>query len=112
MERQMTIDDYLNRDDIVMIDESQQPSELAVTKVEYNNLTKEDLLKVLKQKDTALENYESKMNEMSESHSKEMKDMEEYYRAKLGEMSNLIQYYERKFKVLNDILNIETGGTK
>ena len=52
------------------------------------------------------------MNDMSESHSKEMKDMEDYYRAKLGEMSNLIQYYERKFKVLNDILNIETGGMK
>lgn len=115
MEKQMTIDDYLNHGEVEMIDCSTEPvhkDNIEVEKVDYTTLTKEDLIRLLVDKDTTLENYEHKVNEMETNHKTEIDNMNDYYRARLAEHTHLIQYYERKLRVLKDIITIEEGSEK
>lgn len=115
MEKQMTIDDYLNNGAVEMIDCSTEPvnkDNIEVEKVDYATLTKEDLIRLLTNKDVALENYEHKVSEMEASHKNEIDNMNDFYRSRLNEHTHLIHYYERKLKVLKDIITIEEGGEK
>ena len=113
--KQMTIDDYLNKGEVEMIDCSTKTKEAETVKAEkvnYAALNKEQLIRVLTDKDIALENYEHKINEMKTNHKTEIDNMNDFYRARLNEHTHLIQYYERKLKVLKDIITIEEGGDK
>ena len=115
MEKQMTIDDYLNNGEVEMIDcstEKVKAETVEAEKVNYTELNKEQLIRLLVNKDTALENYEHKVNEMETNHKTEIDNMNEFYRARLNEHTHLIHYYERKLKVLKDIITIEEGGEK
>lgn len=115
MEKQMTIDDYLNNGEVEMIDcstEKVKAETVEAEKVNYTELDKEQLIRLLVNKDTALENYEHKVNEMETNHKTEIDNMNEFYRARLNEHTHLIHYYERKLKVLKDIITIEEGGEK
>ena len=78
----------------------------------YIELNKDELIRLVIQKDTTLENYEHKINEMETNHKTEIDNMNDFYRARLNEHTHLIQYYERKLKVLKDIITIEEGGDK
>lgn len=115
--KQMTIDDYLNKGEVEMIDCSTTPvkektENVTATKINYIELNKDELIRLLIQKDTTLENYEHKINEMETNHKTEIDNMNDFYRARLNEHTHLIQYYERKLKVLKDIITIEEGGDK
>lgn len=113
--KQMTIDDYLNKGEVEMIDCSTKTTKaetVEAEKVNYAALNKEQLIRVLTDKDTALKNYEHKINEMETNHKTEIDNMNDFYRARLNEHTHLIQYYERKLKVLKDIITIEEGGEK
>ena len=115
MGKQMTIDDYLNNESVEMIDCSTKTTEaetVEAEKVNYAVLNKEQLIRVLTDKDTALKNYEHKVSEMEANHKTEINNMNEFYRARLNEHTHLIHYYERKLKVLKDIITIEEGGEK
>lgn len=114
-ERQMTIDDYLNNNSVVMMNSA--PVEkgvetLEVEPVDYNTLTREELLTILASKDITIKNYEQTISDNEEKHNIEIKNLTEYYTQRQGELSNLVQYYERKLKVLGDIIYLETGGVK
>lgn len=85
---------------------------IEIEQVDYKALTKEQLIDVLKSKDTVIDNYKTINENLTEEHQKELENLNDYYKRKITELSNIIKYYERKFKVLKDILDIETGGDK
>lgn len=115
MERQMTIDDYLNNGEVEMIDcvtKAVDTETVEAEKINYTELDKEQLVRLLMDKDTVLENYEHRVNEMETNHKTEIDNMNDFYRARLNEHTHLIHYYERKLKLLKDIITIEEGGEK
>lgn len=77
-----------------------------------DELSAAEIKMIIEAKDKAIENYEATIKRLNEGHTKDIENMNEYYKNKIGEMSSVIKYYERKFKVLNDILNIEKGEDK
>lgn len=81
-------------------------------KVEYDELTKEDLVELLKSKDKSIENYDTVLKQTEENHKKEVNNINDYYNARVNELTNLIKYYERKIKLINDLIHIETGDDK
>lgn len=78
----------------------------------FNNLTKQELVRIVEQQKQAIENYRIVRETSDENHAKELADCTDYYNKKIKELTSLLKYYERKFKLLGDILNIETGGEK
>lgn len=113
-ERQMTIDDYLNNDNVELKDlnKKETAERIEAEAVNYNDLTKEELVNILIDKDKVLKLYEDKYNETVESHKAELNNMNEFYSKRVEELTHIINYYERKLKVVKDILNLETGGEK
>lgn len=81
-------------------------------KVEYDELTKEDLVELLKSKDKSIENYDTVLKQTEENHKKEVNNINDYYNSRVNELTNLIKYYERKIKLINDLIHIETGDDK
>jgi hypothetical protein len=114
-ERQMTIDDYLNNNKVsVMETMTPNPEADVITPelVDYNALKKEELINIIKQKDDAITTSIRALDKAKEEHGIELANMTEFYKKKIQEMSHLVAYYERKFKIVADIINIETGGEK
>lgn len=85
---------------------------LAAEQVDYNKLDVVDLARLCKEKDKAIESYEKERKDRQEIHNKEIENMNGYYVAKINELTALIRYYERKFKVLKDIILIEKEEEK
>lgn len=111
-EKQLTIDDYNNEGNLVtspIISTEEKVDTVEVETVDYNTLTKAELLKVVEAKDTAVKNYEDKLNMIEEKHNKELHDVADYFKQEVDAKSKIIAYYERKFKLLKDILVIEKG---
>lgn len=81
---------------------------LEVPKVAYEDLKKDELIKVLESKDKSLEHYEL----LQEENKKEVNRMNEYYVNRIKELQSIIAYYERKLNVLKDIITMENGGEK
>lgn len=115
-ERQMTIDDYLNNNKVSVMETMTQVNPeadvIAPELVDYNTLKKEELINIIKQKDDAITTSIHALDKAKEEHGIELANMTEFYKKKIQEMSHLVAYYERKFKVVADIINIETGGEK
>ena len=114
-ERQMTIDDYLNNNKVSVMETMTPNPEADVIipeLVDYNALKKEELINIIKQKDDAIDSSIRALDRAKEEHGIELANATEFYKKKIQEMSNLVAYYERKFKVVADIINIETGGEK
>lgn len=119
MEKQLTIDDYLNSNNVAVMNTAPAENYIdsSVEKIEaepvdYNNLKKEELLVVLADKDNVINNYISKLEDMEVAHKSELENLNHFYSQRTTELSNLVQYYERKLRVLKDIINIETGGER
>lgn len=115
MEKQMTIDDYLNSNNVAVM--NTVPMEEAVERIEaepvdYNTLSKAELIAVLADKDSVINNYITKIENMEEAHKLEIENLNTYYSQRNTELSNLIMYYERKIKVIKDIITLETGGER
>ena len=81
---------------------------LAVPRVAYEDLKKDELIKVLESKDKSLEHYEL----LQEENKKEINRMNYYYVNRIKELQSIIAYYERKLNVLKDIITMENGGEK
>lgn len=93
---------------------STKPTEVKVDKVDATPvkpeaLSKEELIKVVQANQTAIKNYEQKLQDTLKNHDNELKNMNEYYGKKIKEMSSLISYYERKLKLIKDLIDIEGG---
>ena len=86
------------------------PETVEAEKVDYNTLDKKDLIDVIKAKDKSIENYESVLEEKKKAYDKQTEELNVYYRDRINELNNLIKYYERKIKLIRDLIDIETGG--
>lgn len=85
---------------------------IQVEVVDYKNLTKEKLIEVINMKDKAVMNYEEKLKELDKKAEANISELNDYYSRLLKEKEALVRYYERKMKLINDLVNIETGGEK
>lgn len=111
--KQLTIDDYNDKGDFTAVmsakDIDADENKMEATPVDYNDLKKEELIKVLEYNKKTFENYEHTINELKDGHSKEINEINEYYKKRITELNSIISYYERKLKLINDIVNIERG---
>lgn len=83
---------------------------LDAIRVDYKKLDKVDLTRLCKEKDATLKKYEEERRTLADSYNKEIENMNNYYIAKVNELKALIKYYERKFDIIKDLINIEKGG--
>lgn len=77
--------------------------------VDYKKLSKEELIGVIEEKDKVHAQYEDKIHDIEDGHKKEIDNVTEYYLKRIEELKALTRYYERKLKLLKDIITIETG---
>lgn len=89
----------------------EQPLEdtLEIEKVDYKKLDKVDLVRLCNEKDAAIKSYEAERNNKQDAFNKEIEDMNTYYVARINELKSLLKYYERKFTLIKDLINIEKG---
>lgn len=79
---------------------------LEVEKVDYNKLDKVDLVRLCTEKDSALKSYEAERTNVQNTYNKEIEDMNNYYVARINELKSLIKYYERKFELIKNLIDI------
>ena len=91
--------------------EKENVDKIDVDMTDLSTLNKDALIRLVESDRQAFRNYEAKLKDKEESHLKELEDIGSYHEKKEKDMSTLIAYYERKFKLLSDIINIE-GGNK
>lgn len=91
----VTIDDIL--------DEAITPVEIK----DYDSLDKIDLVRLLKDKDVAIESYEKERANINDHWNQELANMNSFYTKKISGLNAVINYHERKFKMLIDLINIE-----
>ena len=109
-EGQMSLEDYgVEYGEVEILDEDINNN---VIEADLNDLSKEELVQIIEELRKSNTNYDEQIKNIHDHHSKEMTEMNQYYIGKLTEKGNLVSYYERKFKVLKDIINIETGEVK
>lgn len=121
--KQMTIDDYTNNGEVAIVDAvpmdelKEKVDKLEIESVDYKTLTKEELIKVIEDKDKAYENLKHNFDMMVDQKDKQLKDTADYYTMRVNEVNSLLEYHKRKLKLINDIVNIENipvkkGGEK
>ena len=121
--KQMTIDDYTNNGEVAIVDAvpmdelKEKVDKLEIESVDYKTLTKEELIKVIEDKDKAYENLKHNFDMMVDQKDKQLKDTADYYAMRINEVDSLLEYHKRKLKLINDIVNIENipvkkGGEK
>lgn len=91
--------------------EKENVDKIDVDMTDLSTLNKDALIRLVESDRQAFRNYETKLKDKEESHLRELEDIGSYHEKKEKDMSTLIAYYERKFKLLSDIINIE-GGNK
>lgn len=89
-----------------------EENKIEVEKIEYDQMTKAELVDVCKQQGTQLENYEVVLNKEREVNKETLSKIQEAYKKQLDACNALLKYYERKFKLIKDLLNIEEGEDK
>lgn len=99
-------------ENVDLLEPVEQTETLDAEQADFNKMNKEDLVRLCEAHQIAVQNYEARIAEMKKHNEDSMKELNDYYSDRFKKQNNLISYYERKFKVLNDILNIETGGEK
>lgn len=95
-----------------LLEPTENVESLNIQGVDLNNLSKEELISLIESHKNASTNYEHTIEEMKKHNEDVMKDITDHYGRVIEEKNRLIGYYERKLKVLRDIITIETGGEK
>lgn len=117
-QRQLTIDDYASNGEVAVVDAvpmdelKEKVDKLEVESVDYKSLNKEGLISIIEAKDKAYENLKDRFDVMSETKDKQLKDTADYYSMKIAEIESLVEYYKRKLKLINDLVNIENISSK
>lgn len=106
------MDEKLNASQLFIQDDGsigEQPLEdkLSIEQVDYKKLDKVDLVRLCSEKDAAIKSYESERTNFQDRFNREIEDMNKYYLARINELKSLIKYYERKFDIVKDIIDIE-----
>lgn len=86
-----------------------EQEKIEVDKIEYDQMTKAELVDVCKQQEKTLENYEIVLNSERDKNKETLTIIQEAYKKQIKDCTSLIKYYERKFKLIGDIINIEDG---
>lgn len=82
---------------------------IAPVKVAYEDLTKEDLIKLLNDKDKAIENYKIQDEQKDKSFESQLANINETYKQHLDNLKTINTYMSRKLKVIKDIITMEEG---
>lgn len=106
------MDEKLNASQLFIQDDGsigEQPLEdkLSIEQVDYKKLDKVDLVRLCGEKDAAIKSYEAERTNFQDRFNREIEDMNKYYLARINELKSLIKYYERKFDIVKDIIDIE-----
>ncbi len=80
---------------------------IEIEQVDYKKLDKIDLVRLCTEKDNAIKSYETERTNVQNTYNKEIADMNNYYVARINELKALIKYYERKFELLKNLIDIE-----
>lgn len=80
---------------------------IEIEQVDYKKLDKVDLVRLCTEKDNAIKSYETERTNVQNTYNKEIADMNNYYVARVNELKALIKYYERKFELLKNLIDIE-----
>lgn len=75
--------------------------------VDYKDLSVDELIKIIEDKDRACENYKTTIEGMEKKHEMSIKNMADSYDNHVKKLTSVIRYYERKLRVLGDIINME-----
>lgn len=79
--------------------------------VEYNSMTKEELIGVIKSKDQAYENLKIVMDNNKADYENSLKNQRDNNRKVIDSLNKVITFYRNKLNVIKDICNLE-GGEK
>ncbi len=107
------MDKVLKNSDLIQpinVENLMEPAEERLTAGEpipYEDLTKEELITVLKTRDQVIEFYEEDEKEALEKHNKELEEMQKYYVARVNEIKALNEYHEKKLDIIKNIIVME-----
>lgn len=114
--KEINIDKYLEEDGIELLGSTiateEVENKIEAEVVDNEELTNEELTRIIEAKEQACANYEQTIEELNKKHEITIKNLEEHYSARIKELTSLLGYYERKLNVIKDIITIETGGEK
>lgn len=89
-----------------------EENKIEVEEIHYEQMTKAELVDICGQQDTQLKNYEIVLNNEREANKETLSKVQEAYKKQIDACNALLKYYERKFKLIKDLLNIEEGEDK
>jgi len=90
----------------------EEQEKLEATQVPYEQLSKVDLVRLCKEKDSHIKSYETERQSTQDFYNTEINNMNEHYIKRLKEMKSLVSYYERKFELIKTIIDIEKEAKK
>ena len=85
--------------------------EKEIKPVNYNELTKEELVQIIKSKDTAYDNLKVILDKTKEDSDNLVKEITEDYKKKFDSISKVVKYYQNKLNVIKNVIDLE-GGEK
>lgn len=106
MDKELNASQLIIQDDGTIGEESIE-DRLSIEQVDYKRLDKVDLVRLCSEKDAAIKSYETERNNTQDRFNKEIEDMNAYYVARINELKSLIKYYERKFELIKNLIDIE-----
>ena len=85
--------------------------EKEIKPVDYNKLTKEELVQIIKSKDTAYDNLKVVLDKTKEDSDNLVKEITEDYKKKFESLGKVVKYYQNKLNVIKELIDLE-GGEK
>lgn len=86
-----------------------EQEKIEVEEIAYEQMTKAELVDICRQQENQLKNYDIVLNKEKENNKETITKMNDAYKKNIEACNSLIKYYERKFKLISDIINIEDG---
>lgn len=84
---------------------------IEIESADYKNFNKEELIKIIEDKDRAYSNLETVMNNKEEAHNSTVKNLCTTYDETISQLKRLVEYYKNKLDVIKGIIDLE-GGEK
>lgn len=84
---------------------------IEIEKTNYKDFTKDELIRIIEDKDKAYENLKTVMEAQEEKSKMTLENYAEACNEQVKNLKKILSYYENKLNVIKDILNLE-GGEK
>lgn len=85
--------------------------EKEIKPVNYYELTKEELVQIIKGKDTAYDNLKVILDKTKTDSDNLVKEITEDYKKRFENINKVIKYYQNKLAVIKSLIDLE-GGEK